>query len=80
MTRARGGAALELGHCVTASKFITMMASLLQLLAGLNVGFVLCLGHLLLPPYRRAHRIADAVRIGVSTRIDVHGLVDKADR
>ena len=64
---------------VTASKFITMMASLLQLLAGLDVGFVLCLGHLLLPPHR-AHRIADAVRIGVSTRIDVHGLVDKADR
>ena len=65
---------------VSASTFITMVASLLQLLAGLNVGFVLCLGHLLLPPHRRAHRIADAVRIGVSTRTDVHGLVDNADR
>ena len=70
---------MELWGIATASKFITMMASLLQLLAGLDVGFVLCLGHLLLPPHR-AHRIADAVRIGVSTRIDVHGFVENADR
>ena len=64
---------------VSASTFITMVASLLQLLAGLNVGFVLCLGHLLLSPHR-AHRIAHTVRIGVSTRIDVHGFVENADR